>query len=75
MEPIELTLEQQFQLRILKDHTQGLSQKQAQDLLLLAVRQGMIKDNIIRRCKLVVALPEEVAIPQQEKITIEFKPR
>jgi hypothetical protein len=51
MEMIELTLEQQFKLRVLQDHVQGLSQKQAQNLLLVAVRQGMLKDNILKSCK------------------------
>ncbi len=43
----ELTLEQQFKLKILEIHVQGLSQQQAQKLLLKFVQIGMIKDNII----------------------------
>ncbi|MEC4818263.1 MAG: NblA/ycf18 family protein [Scytonema sp. PMC 1069.18] len=43
----ELTLEQQLKLTILEKHIQGLSQEQAQKLLLKAVQQMMIKDNII----------------------------
>lgn len=52
MEPIALTIEQQFKLKVLENHVQVLSQKQAQKLLLEAVRQCMIKDNIIRHCKI-----------------------
>ncbi|MEA5502725.1 NblA/ycf18 family protein [Halotia wernerae UHCC 0503] len=44
---IELTLEQQFKLKVLEIHIQGLSQQQAQKLLLKFVQIGMIKDNII----------------------------
>ncbi len=45
MEPTELTLEQQFKLKVLENHIQGLSQEQLQKLLLLAVRQVMTKNN------------------------------
>ncbi len=43
----ELTLEQQFKLKVLEIHIQGLSQQQAQKLLLKFVQIGMIKDNIM----------------------------
>lgn len=48
MQPIELTVEQQFQLKVLENHIQGLSQKQAQKLLLKAIQLSMLKDNIIK---------------------------
>ncbi len=47
MNSTKLTLEQQFKLKILEIHIQGLSQQQAQKLLLKFVQIGMIKDNII----------------------------
>lgn len=50
MEPIELTVEQQFKQKVLENHVQGLSQEQAQKLLLKAVQQSMLKDNIIKYC-------------------------
>jgi hypothetical protein len=51
MKSIELTLEQQFQLKVLEMHIQGLSQEQAQKLLVKFVKIGMIKDNIISHSK------------------------
>ena len=45
---IELTGEQQLQLKVLENHIQGLSQKQAQKLLLKAIQLSMLKDNIIK---------------------------
>ena len=52
MKSAELTLEQQFKLKVLENHIQSLSQKQAQKLLLKAVQQSMIQDNAIRRSKI-----------------------
>jgi hypothetical protein len=43
-------VEQQFKLKVLENHVQGLSQEQAQKLLLNAVQHSMLKDNIIKRC-------------------------
>ncbi|MBH8551520.1 NblA/ycf18 family protein [Nostocaceae cyanobacterium CENA357] len=43
----ELTLEQQFKIKVLEIHIQGLSQQQAQKLLLKFVQIGMIKDNMM----------------------------
>lgn len=45
MERTRLTVEQQFKLKVLENHIQTLSQEQLQKLLLLAVRQVMIKNN------------------------------
>lgn len=50
MELKGLTLEQQFKLKVLETQIQGLSQEQAQKLLLSAVRLNLIKDNIIKHC-------------------------
>ncbi|WP_193197570.1 NblA/ycf18 family protein [Nostoc sp. MG11] len=47
MKSIELTMEQQFKLKVLEIHIQGLNQQQAQRLLVKFVQIGMIKDNII----------------------------
>ncbi|MDX2096441.1 MAG: NblA/ycf18 family protein [Leptolyngbyaceae cyanobacterium bins.59] len=44
----ELTLEQQFQMRLMEESVQGMSQEQAQELLLQAARLLMIKQNLIR---------------------------
>jgi hypothetical protein len=46
--PLELSLEQKFNLKIYEDQVKGLSQEQAQDFLLEVLRQLMIKDNVIR---------------------------
>ncbi|HEY9709382.1 MAG TPA: NblA/ycf18 family protein [Oculatellaceae cyanobacterium] len=50
MELTGLTLEQQFKLKVVENQIQGLSQEQAQKLLLAAIRLNLIKDNIIRHC-------------------------
>lgn len=41
----ELTLEQQFKLKVLENHIQGLSQEQAHKLLLRVIRLNMQKNN------------------------------
>jgi Phycobilisome degradation protein nblA len=46
--PVELSMEQQFQLKVYQDQVQGLSQEQAQQFLLEVLRQMMVKDNWIR---------------------------
>lgn len=50
MKSVELTIEQQFKLKVFENHIQSLSQEQAQKLLLKAVRQSMIQDNLIKGC-------------------------
>jgi hypothetical protein len=42
----QLSLEQQFNLRIFADHVRTLSPEQAQDLSLELYRQMMLKDNL-----------------------------
>lgn len=44
----ELTLEQQFQMRLMQASADNMSHEQAKDLLVQASRLLMIKDNVIR---------------------------
>jgi hypothetical protein len=44
----ELTIEQQFKLKVYADETQSLSAEEAQILLIQMAHQNMIKDNVIR---------------------------
>lgn len=46
--PGQLTLEQQFQLQVLKDQVRGLSKEQAQDYVIEVFRQMMVKDNLTK---------------------------
>lgn len=45
---IDLTLEQQFKLRICAEQSKSLSLEQSRILLVEMVRQNMIKDNVIK---------------------------
>jgi hypothetical protein len=44
----ELTLEQQFQMRLMEQSAQQMTREQMQDILIKAARLLMIKDNVIR---------------------------
>ncbi|BAZ12382.1 phycobilisome degradation protein NblA [Calothrix sp. NIES-4071] len=44
----ELSLEQQFQMRIMQESAQDLSRDQMMDMLMQTSRMLMVKDNIIR---------------------------
>lgn len=44
----ELTLEQQFQMRMMEQSTQKMTREQMQDTLIQAARLLMVKDNVIR---------------------------
>ncbi|MBW4550193.1 MAG: NblA/ycf18 family protein [Aphanocapsa sp. GSE-SYN-MK-11-07L] len=44
----QLSLEQQFQIRLLEDSADDLNQEQLSDLLMEIYRLLMIKDNLIR---------------------------
>ncbi|NER39329.1 MAG: phycobilisome degradation protein NblA [Oscillatoria sp. SIO1A7] len=44
-----LTLEQEFKLKVLADQIKQLSKEEAQECLFKIVRQGMIKDNLYRQ--------------------------
>ncbi|MGK7877006.1 MAG: NblA/ycf18 family protein [Xenococcaceae cyanobacterium] len=46
---IELTLEQQFQMKLMQKSAKNMSREQALDLLIQASRLLMIKDNVIRQ--------------------------
>lgn len=45
---LELTLEQQFQMRLMEEQVAIMTREQATELLLQASRLLMIKDNVIR---------------------------
>lgn len=45
---LELTLEQQFQIRLMEEQVATMTQQQATELLLQASRLLMLKDNVIR---------------------------
>ena len=44
----ELTLEQQFKLRTLEEDIKNLTLEQARSYLIEIVKQGMIKDNLMK---------------------------
>ncbi len=50
MEPTsyELTIEQQFQMRLMEESARNMSQAQLADTLVQASRLIMLKDNVIR---------------------------
>ncbi|AFY78345.1 MAG: NblA/ycf18 family protein [Hydrococcus sp. C42_A2020_068] len=45
----ELTLEQEFQLRLMEESVQEMSREQMQDLLIQTARLLMVKDNVLRQ--------------------------
>ena len=60
MKSAELTVEQQFKLKVLENHIQSLSQMQAQKLLLKAIKQNMIQDNVIKICRIEEQIPIDI---------------
>ena len=44
----ELSLEQQFQMRLMEQSAQQMTREQMHDLLIKAARLLMLKDNVIR---------------------------
>jgi Phycobilisome degradation protein nblA len=46
--PLELSMEQQFNLKMYEGQVKNLSSEQAQDFLLEVMRQLMIKENVIK---------------------------
>ena len=46
--PGKLSLEQEFQLNVIKSQVRGLSLEQAQEYVVEVMRQMMIKDNLVR---------------------------
>jgi hypothetical protein len=47
--PGNLSLEQQFKLKVLREQVKGLSLEEAQEYLVEVLRQGMVKDNILKQ--------------------------
>ena len=46
--PGQLTLEQKFQLQVLKDQVRNLSHEDAQNYVVEVMRQMMVKDNLVK---------------------------
>ncbi|BAY63899.1 MULTISPECIES: NblA/ycf18 family protein [Calothrix] len=46
--PIDLNLEQKFNLKVYEEQIKALSQEESQKLLLEVLRQLMVKDNMIK---------------------------
>lgn len=46
--PLQLTIEQEFNLKLYTEQARQLSAEQAQDMLIEVMRQTMIKDNVLR---------------------------
>ncbi|HEY9767342.1 MAG TPA: NblA/ycf18 family protein [Coleofasciculaceae cyanobacterium] len=44
----QLSMEQQFKLKVLQEQVQSLSKEQAQEYLLEMFRQMMVKDNLVK---------------------------
>ncbi len=47
-QPLNLTLEQEFNQRLFSDQVQHLSREEAQELLLLLHEQMMLRDNVYK---------------------------
>ncbi|MEO1095026.1 MAG: NblA/ycf18 family protein [Cyanobacteria bacterium J06638_28] len=45
----KLTLEQEFELKIIEEQVKGLSIEQAQDYVVKIMRQMMMKENLFKR--------------------------
>ena len=46
--PGQLTLEQRFQLQVLKEQVRNLSHEDAQNYVVEVMRQMMVKDNLVK---------------------------
>ena len=46
--PMQLSLEQMFNLKMYEEQVKGLDQNQSQEFLLEVLRQLMVKDNMIK---------------------------
>jgi Phycobilisome degradation protein nblA len=46
--PMQLSLEQKFNLKLYEEQVKGLDQSQSQEFLLEVLRQLMVKDNMIK---------------------------
>ncbi|MBC6480433.1 MAG: NblA/ycf18 family protein [Hormoscilla sp. GUM202] len=47
--PSNLTLEQQFKLKVYQDQVKSMSKQEAQECLLEVLRQMMVKDNLVKQ--------------------------
>lgn len=46
--PMNLSLEQKFNLKLYEEQIKGLSQEESQEFLLEVLRQLMVKDNMLK---------------------------
>jgi len=46
--PGNLSVEQQFKLKVVQDQVRGLSLEQAQEYVVEVMRQMMVKDNLVK---------------------------
>ena len=46
--PGDLSMEQQFKLKVVQDQVKGLSLEQAQEYVVEVMRQMMVKDNLVK---------------------------
>ncbi|MGD1896430.1 MAG: NblA/ycf18 family protein [Phormidesmis sp.] len=46
--PGNLSMEQQFKLKVVQDQVKGLSLEQAQEYVVEVMRQMMVKDNLVK---------------------------
>lgn len=46
--PVQLTLEQQFKMKVYQEQVKTLSQEEAQQYLLEVMRQMMVKENLFK---------------------------
>jgi len=47
--PGNLTLEQQFKLKVYQDQVKSMTKQEAQECLLEVLRQMMVKDNLVKQ--------------------------
>ena len=48
MLPLNLTIEQEFQLKVMTENAEKLSAVDARAMLLEVIRQNMVKDNMVK---------------------------
>jgi len=47
--PVNLSLEQQFKLQVLREQVKNLTREQAQEYLMELFQQMMVKDNLVKQ--------------------------
>ncbi len=50
MTQFNLSIEQEYKLRVLEHHISSIDQEQLKNLILKAIKQMMIKDNCLKTC-------------------------